>query len=1374
MKVLGRKIFLLLSIILVSSFGLWLKVSADSQSQGVGIIMNVPSFCGNNNLESGEQCDGSDLGGATCISIGFNGGGTLTCSAGCTFNTSQCQAVCFLAGTKILLPNGLGKNIEEIKVGDKVLGKNLKLQNNLPAVVSKTFKHVANNYLVVNNNLKVTPNHLLFVNGEWQEASKLKIGDYLLNSQGEKIEVDSIKHFWEKVPVYNLEVVGLHNYYAENFLVHNKGEDHTPPTMAVVSTSTGQNTATIIWSAADSSGVATTSFSYGVVGANTSAPVVVLGNNQYKVNLSSLLSNTTYVFSISAIDDSASHNVGSLSGTFKTASDLPSDNSPVISQVASSTLETAAQVTWSAIDDHGLKAVSFAYGLTAAYGIPEPLTVSLDGKYSKSITVLAEDTLYYFKILVTDTVDQTAVATGTFRTKKENIPLVISSIQVHPGVSSAEISFNTNLAASSQVLYSKDTSYGGQADDNNFVLNRTIILPSLLPSTTYHYKLVATNQFGISTSTSGSTLVTLKDLVPPSDVSGLSLAIVNNNSFKLTWVNPPLVGDNVDFLGVKIVRKAGSTPANIDDGTLVYQGGDFSYTDITVTKNITYYYRVFSFDTSGNLSSGALVNGKISGPVEICNNGLDDDDNGKIDCDDSACVDYPACKKPKVEICDNGLDDDGNGKTDCADPVCVNFVGCQQQPKTEICNNGLDDDGDGKTDCADSDCSGSAFCAPKQEICNNGLDDDGDGQIDCADPVCFGVSYCQQPPKEPPPGSPGWVPGPPVATTSTVKLADLLFLAAGRKIVLSPLNGQVAGLAGMALSIAVDADKISTSSAILKIIIANEEHLLALDYSQKKYYADIIFSQIGVTDAYLIIDYGNLGTGVIKFKIESVAFGDIKGSGGSRLDKARITLYKKGGEQVDLSEFNQSNPYISGVNGIYGWMVLNGEYYLVAQKDGYYERRTNSFGVTNNIVNQNIDLIIKPPELKDVINPNAPISENVVQVAKNIVEKTKAVTQITAQKVVDTVKVVNEAVQNPEVQKTTRQVVVPAAISVATVSSLSLITFSDVLPFLRLLFLQPLLLLGKRKRQKWGQIYNSLDKQPVDLAIVRLVNADDNRLVQSKVTDKDGRYAFVVEPGKYKIEVQKLNFVFPSTLLKEYKNDGKRIDIYHGEMIEVSESNAVITANVPVDLEGVHDRPRRLIWDRWSRGLQKILSLLGLLVTVFSLYYSPVWYVWMLLAVHVILSLGFRRLAKPLKVKGWGIVYDSIDSQPIGQVVARLFNAQFNKLVSSQFTDRKGRYYFLAGDDRYYVTFAHPKYLPEKTEVMDLSGKKADAIAVDVSLKPSSKDGGQSIGDPVKEKELDSGLSHELANERAQESSAPAPKPPESDKLDDYEDNIYG
>jgi len=47
--------------------------------------------CGNDTQETGEDCDGADLGGADCGSLGYVGG-TLSCRSDCTFDESGCSA----------------------------------------------------------------------------------------------------------------------------------------------------------------------------------------------------------------------------------------------------------------------------------------------------------------------------------------------------------------------------------------------------------------------------------------------------------------------------------------------------------------------------------------------------------------------------------------------------------------------------------------------------------------------------------------------------------------------------------------------------------------------------------------------------------------------------------------------------------------------------------------------------------------------------------------------------------------------------------------------------------------------------------------------------------------------------------------------------------------------------------------------------------------------------------------------------------------------------------------------------------------------------------------------------------------------------------
>jgi hypothetical protein len=49
--------------------------------------------CGSGRIDTGERCDGEDLGGATCAGLGF-GGGTLACEDDCTFDTRGCATTC--------------------------------------------------------------------------------------------------------------------------------------------------------------------------------------------------------------------------------------------------------------------------------------------------------------------------------------------------------------------------------------------------------------------------------------------------------------------------------------------------------------------------------------------------------------------------------------------------------------------------------------------------------------------------------------------------------------------------------------------------------------------------------------------------------------------------------------------------------------------------------------------------------------------------------------------------------------------------------------------------------------------------------------------------------------------------------------------------------------------------------------------------------------------------------------------------------------------------------------------------------------------------------------------------------------------------------
>ena len=89
---------------------------------------------------------------------------------------------------------------------------------------------------------------------------------------------------------------------------------------------------------------------------------------------------------------------------------------------------------------------------------------------------------------------------------------------------------------------------------------------------------------------------------------------------------------------------------------------------------------------------------------------------------------------PPDEICDNGIDDDRDGRADCADTDCAAAANCQPAPD-EICDNGIDDDEDGAADCDDTDCSEAANCQEPAGPTFVRGDANSDGSINLTDGV---------------------------------------------------------------------------------------------------------------------------------------------------------------------------------------------------------------------------------------------------------------------------------------------------------------------------------------------------------------------------------------------------------------------------------------------------------------------------------------------------------------------------------------------------------------------------------------------------------------------------------------------------------------
>ena len=158
---------------------------------------------------------------------------------------------CFAAGTKISLANGDVKNIEDIVVGDEVLGWNGE-EVEAGMVTDIDHRHTVGShteacerlgdepslYTINNTGIEFTPEHPFLTKEGWKSlvpeirqepyksdapAKELKVGDFILkDGEWEKIKEIKVVRSNPNEKVYNFTVDKLHSYIANGIVVHNK------------------------------------------------------------------------------------------------------------------------------------------------------------------------------------------------------------------------------------------------------------------------------------------------------------------------------------------------------------------------------------------------------------------------------------------------------------------------------------------------------------------------------------------------------------------------------------------------------------------------------------------------------------------------------------------------------------------------------------------------------------------------------------------------------------------------------------------------------------------------------------------------------------------------------------------------------------------------------------------------------------------------------------------------------------------------------------------------------------------------------------------------------------------------------------------------
>jgi hypothetical protein len=450
------------------------------------------------------------------------------------------------------------------------------------------------------------------------------------------------------------------------------------------------------------------------------------------------------------------------------------------------------------------------------------------------------------------------------------------------------------------------------------------------------------------------------------------------------------------------------------------------------------------------------------------------------------------------------------------------------------------------------------------------------------------------------------------------------------------------------------------------------------------------------------------------------------------VNNVTLTLFEViEGESVvwDGSPYAQFNPMSITTDGSIAWYVPNGVYTVQAEAEDFESTVESAFLITNNIVSPvMLMVLVEDQEEEEVIESEEdPIIEDS--------ESGQDTDEISVMGVLlnsEAVKAVQEGLnfirEIPGVEEAAK-VSVPTLAVTAGASVATLFIAFDFLPFLQYIFTAPVLFFWRRKRKGYGVVYNAISKIPIDLAVIRLfqVTEEDEvqgrrgRLVKSRVTDKGGRYFFLVDAGRYRMTITKQGHQFPSEYLAEEQEDGSFLDLYHGEIIEVSENDAVITANIPMDPSQADEfqAPKNVLRRKRLRWIQHGVAVLGVIAAIVFAIIRPNSFSIGMIGVQGVMYLLARRLAKPRKPVSWGIVQDKETGRPLSKVVARIFEPKYNKLLETQITDNKGRYAFMLGPNEYFAVFKKEGFESKEIQPIDYKDKEEpEHFSEHIELRP--------------------------------------------------------
>jgi phosphodiesterase/alkaline phosphatase D-like protein len=287
-------------------------------------------------------------------------------------------------------------------------------------------------------------------------------------------------------------------------------------------------------------------------------------------------------------------------------------NPPTVSLTAptngSTVSGSAVSLTASSSDDVAVAGVTF-YANGSVVGVeatssPYAATWNTTGlaNGSYSITAVARDTSNNF-----------ATSSPVTVTVSNAGPTISAISSGTPTQTTATLTWTTDQAASSTVLYGSTSAYGTASTSAALVTTHSLSLSGLTPATTYHFQVGGANSAGTVSTSSDQTFVTAS--IPDTTIPLVSLtaptpgAIVSGSAVTLSASST----DNVAVAGVTFTVNGVTIGSEATSSSTVFS----TVWNTTATSSGSYSIKAISRDTAGNTATSTPVTVTVSNPGPV-------------------------------------------------------------------------------------------------------------------------------------------------------------------------------------------------------------------------------------------------------------------------------------------------------------------------------------------------------------------------------------------------------------------------------------------------------------------------------------------------------------------------------------------------------------------------------------------------------------------------------------------------------------------------------------------------------------------------------------------------------------------------------------